>query len=87
MSDVIRPPSRNKGPAHYTGLDIQPWEAMEAWMTIEAFVGFLRGNVIKYIARADRKGGADDYGKALHYLEKLVSVLAETPNHGEDTAR
>ena len=75
MTDM--PPSRNKGPAHYTGLAIQPWEAMESWMTPEEFAGFLRGNVIKYMARAPHKGGRDDYRKAHHCLEKLLSVQAE----------
>lgn len=74
---VDPPPSRNNGPAHYTGLDIQPWEAMESWMAKEEFAGFLRGNVIKYLARAPHKGGVDDYRKAKHYLEKLLSVIAE----------
>jgi hypothetical protein len=72
------PPSRNQGPSHYTGLDIQPWEAMESWMTKDEFIGFLRGNIIKYLARAPRKGGVEDYRKAKHYLEKLLSLLAES---------
>ena len=76
-----QPPNRNKGPAHYTRLDIQPWEAMESWMTTEEFTGFLRGNAIKYLARAPLKGGAEDYRKAAHYLEKLLSVL----NNGDQS--
>lgn len=31
--------------------------------------------LIKYLARAPLKGGAEDYQKAAHYLEKLLSVL------------
>lgn len=73
--EVLLPPSRHTGPAHYTGLEIQPWDAMESWMSQEEFVGFLRGNVIKYMARAPRKGGVEDYRKAMHYLTKLLSVL------------
>lgn len=63
------------GGSHYQDADIQPWDAMQAWMTHEQFVGFLRGNVIKYIARAERKGGLEDYRKAMHYLEKLAEVI------------
>jgi hypothetical protein len=47
---------------------------MEAWMTPEQFVGFLRGNAIKYLARADVKGGLQDIRKAQHYINKLVEV-------------
>lgn len=72
------PPSRNQGPSHYTGFDIQPWEAMESWMTKDEFIGFLRGNIIKYLARAPHKGGVEDYRKAKHYLDKLLSFLAES---------
>jgi hypothetical protein len=59
-------------------LDIQPWEAMESWMTKDEFIGFLRGNIIKYLARAPHKGGVEDYRKAKHYLDKLLSLLAES---------
>lgn len=83
---TVTPPPRTKGPTHYTSLEIQPWEAMEAWMTPEEFVGFLRGNVIKYLARAPRKGGAEDYRKALHYLEKLMSLLADQAVDAEQAA-
>ncbi len=77
-ANMDTPPSRNQGPSHYTGLDIQPWEAMESWMTKDEFAGFLRGNAIKYLARAPHKGGVEDYRKAKHYLEKLLSLLAES---------
>ena len=79
MTDM--PPSRNKGPAHYTGLAIQPWEAMESWMTKEQFQGFLLGSAVAYLARfnaeAPEKGGREDVAKAHHYLEKLLSVMAD----------
>lgn len=63
---------RQEGGDHYLTLGIQPWDAMEAWMTAEAFKGFLRGNAIKYIARCDAKGGVEDLKKARHYLDKLI---------------
>ena len=62
------------GGNHYTNKDIQPWEAMEAWMTEEQFKGFLLGNVIKYIARFQDKGGVLDLQKCKHYLDKLIEV-------------
>jgi len=59
---------------HYTTKTVQPWQAMEAWMTEEQFKGFLRGNVIKYVARYDDKGGKIDLEKARHYLDKLIEM-------------
>jgi hypothetical protein len=63
------------GGDHYVNMGVQPWKAMEAWMSPEAFAGFLRGNAIKYLARADKKGGVEDLKKARHYLNKLLEVL------------
>ena len=63
------------GGDHYKELAVQPWKAMQSWMSEAEFEGFLRGNVIKYLARAGKKGDElQDLKKALHYLEKLVSV-------------
>ena len=59
---------------HYTSKSVQPWQAMESWMTEEQFKGFLRGNVIKYVARYDEKGGKIDLQKAKHYLDKLIEM-------------
>ncbi len=62
------------GGSHYSKHKIQPWAAMEAWMSPEEFKGYLRGNVVKYIARCNDKGGREDILKAKHYIEKLLEV-------------
>ena len=62
------------GGEHYQSKSIQPWDAMQAWMTPEQFKGFLWGNVIKYIARWQDKGGVEDLRKARHYMDKLIEV-------------
>jgi hypothetical protein len=62
------------GGSHYTERAVQPWAAMQSWMSTEAFAGFLRGNVIKYVARCDAKGGVEDLRKARHYLDKLIEL-------------
>jgi hypothetical protein len=59
---------------HYKDMPIQPWAIMEAVMTPEEFIGFLKGNIIKYSLRAGRKEGSDDAGKAKHYMEKLNEI-------------
>ena len=59
------------GGSHYKEMEVTPWQVMEAVLTHEQFIGFLRGNVIKYSMRAGKKEGSDDAGKAKHYIAKL----------------
>ena len=40
--------------AHYQGA-VQPIQLMKEQMSHEAFMGFLRGNIIKYAARLGKK--------------------------------
>ena len=61
---------------HYTTMDVTPWDVMEVVLTPEEFVGFLKGNVIKYAMRAGRKDGTDDAAKAKHYARKLAEFQA-----------
>lgn len=63
------------GGSHYKDMPVQPWTLMEAILTHQEFVGFLKGNAIKYSLRAGKKSGAnDDADKARHYLQKLAEV-------------
>ena len=67
-------------PEHYRS-KIEPIDAMAVWMTPEEQRGFMRGNVIKYIARAGRKGSAiDDYAKAQDYLYRLIELEGDRAN-------
>lgn len=72
----MKPDTIQIGGSHYKDMQVQPWQAMEAWMTREQFAGFLRGNAIKYLARSDYKGGLEDLQKARHYLDKLIEFHA-----------
>ena len=65
---------RQVGGVHYMNMGVQPWKAMESWMTDEQIIGFMMGNVIKYVARWQEKNGIEDLRKASHYLEKLIEV-------------
>jgi hypothetical protein len=62
------------GGDHYKEMGVQPWAVMEAVLTHEEFVGFLKGNVIKYSMRQGKKGEFDA-GKCSHYMQKLKEVL------------
>lgn len=69
---------RQIGGDHYRTKAVQPWDAMQAWMTPDQFIGFLRGNAVKYLARAGSKGDAlEDYRKAQHYLARLIEVMTD----------
>ena len=70
------------GGDHYTALNVQPWDAMESWMSAEEFAGFLRGNIIKYIARD--KNGTEDLEKARHYLDRLIAHQKGTESNAPD---
>lgn len=62
------------GGSHYKDMGVQPWDVMESVLTREEFIGFLKGNVIKYAMRQGRKD-SDDVNKCLHYVKKLNEVL------------
>lgn len=67
---------RQIGGDHYLRMTIQPWKALEAWLTPEEFRGYLRGTAVAYLARAGRKGVArEDVAKAVHTLERLLEVM------------
>jgi len=63
------------GGTHYKDMPLQPWDVMEIVLTPEEFVGFLKGNIIKYSMRDGKKiGSLDDAAKAKHYKRKLEEV-------------
>lgn len=62
-------------PSHYNSGGIECIEAIEQSMTEEAFKGYLKGNVQKYMWRYEMKGKpAEDLKKARWYLNKLIEV-------------
>jgi hypothetical protein len=60
-------------PDHYGGAE-NPYEAIKV---VEAWgLNFCLGNVIKYISRAGKKGGAlEDLKKARWYLDREIANL------------
>ena len=61
-------------PEHYTGGGIETFDYMKAKLTSQELEGFLKGNILKYITRANLKNGKEDYKKAQWYLNKLVDL-------------
>jgi hypothetical protein len=64
------------GGNHYKDLAIQPWHLMEDVLTREEFIGYLKGNLIKYAMRQGKKD-SPDAEKYKHYVMKLSEVLLE----------
>jgi hypothetical protein len=60
-------------PKHYTAGGIECIDYLKAKLTPEEFVGFLKGNTLKYMSRAGLKNDElEDYKKAQFYINKLV---------------
>lgn len=57
------------GGSHYKDQAIQPWDYIAS-----NGLGYLEGNIVKYVSRWQSKGGLEDLKKARHYLEKLIEV-------------
>lgn len=60
-------------PSHYTDGSIECIDAIESSMNRMEFVGFLKGNVLKYIWRFEKKNQKEDLLKAQWYLNKLIN--------------
>lgn len=61
-------------PSHYQLKGLEPYESIDV---IRAVLGdkvkyFYIGNILKYIIRAEKKNGLEDYKKAEVYLEWLI---------------
>ena len=82
MSDAVNHPS------HYTGGNIECIDAIKASMTNEAFLGYLKGNIQKYLWRYEKKvAPIEDLKKAKWYLERLIKEQAELSQQFNKQAR
>lgn len=64
-------------PAHYGQGNIECIEYIQDFLTHDEFVGYLRGNIAKYLHRWRYKNGLEDLHKAQWYLNRLVQVQEE----------
>jgi hypothetical protein len=60
------------GGTHYAKNAIQPWDYIT-----QNGLGYLEGNIVKYISRWRDKGGIEDLRKVMHYTEKLIEIALE----------
>lgn len=71
MSEMVREDALQKqeGGNHYKDMAIQPVVFIAA-----NELGFLEGNIIKYVCRHHAKNGAEDIRKAIHYCELILAT-------------
>lgn len=65
----MSPKDKQIGGSHYQ-LKIQPIDYI-----LQNDLGFIEGNVVKYITRYRRKNGIEDLDKIIHYCELLKSHM------------
>ena len=67
-------------PPHYGTGVIECIDYIEDFLTKEEFIGYLRGNIAKYLHRWRYKNGIEDLKKAEWYGAKLIKVVED---HGD----
>ena len=68
-------PASTYNDEHYQG-DVEPIELMQAQMTQEELIGFLKGNIIKYTSRCGKKDDpVKEVTKIKRYAGWLLDVL------------
>jgi hypothetical protein len=71
MSDKINP-------NYYKNKTIETIDAIESQLTKDEFIGYLKGQIWKYLARHREKNGIEDIRKAQWYLNKLENMSSGT---------
>ena len=62
-------------PPHYTQGGIECIDAIRASMSKEQFLGYCKGNSLKYQWRYEAKGGVEDLKKAKWYLDRMIQEI------------
>jgi hypothetical protein len=65
----LNPLNLQVGGEHYKDMAIQPVEFIHA-----NGIGYMEGNVIKYVTRWRKKNGLADLQKARHYIDLLIEM-------------
>nr|DAU57534.1 MAG TPA: nucelotide kinase [Caudoviricetes sp.] len=60
------------GGSHYKNFKIQPVEFIH-----QNGIGYMAGNVIKYVSRYKEKNGIEDLKKARHYIDMMIEFEQE----------
>ena len=65
-------------PSHYGQGEIEAIVYIKDFLTKEEYIGYLRGNIAKYLHRWRYKNGVEDLEKAQVYLGWLITEIGET---------
>lgn len=74
------PNARQVAGSHYSA-PIQHWDFVE-----DNGLGYLEGNATKYLSRWRKKNGLQDLQKAMHYIDKLISLAEQGRRAARGTA-
>jgi len=65
-------------PIHYGKGSIECIDYIEDFLTKEEFIGYLRGNIAKYMHRWRWKNQEEDLEKSRWYLNRLIQTMKES---------
>ena len=65
-------------PSHYGQGEIEAIVYIKDFLPKEEYIGYLRGNIAKYLHRWRYKNGVEDLEKAQVYLGWLITEIGET---------
>ena len=68
---------KSEEPFYYNSNGLSPNQAFEQGLiSNEEFIGFIKGNIIKYVVRCGKKGNPiEDIDKAISYLQLLKKIM------------
>lgn len=64
-------------PIHYGQGKIECIDYIKDFLEEEEYIGYLRGNIAKYLHRWRYKNGIEDLKKAEWYLKRLIETMEE----------
>lgn len=65
---------------HYNKAVIEPFEYMALSFTRDEFIGFLKGNILKYALRAPYKGQEEEDRRKVQVYRGLLTEVLSYPN-------
>lgn len=80
LREMREQPTDNIKPNHYKlnikGQDVEVMDIIDAVVKdMDGRKGYIVGNILKYVCRAEKKNGLDDYKKARTYLDMLIEGI------------
>ena len=70
-------PDNVNNPAHYGKGKIECIDYIQDFLTTEEYIGYLRGNIAKYLHRWRYKNKQEDLLKSQWYLKRLIKLQGE----------